>query len=319
MDLSAKIKQKAIDSGFDLVGITDASPLGAADCDYLQNWLNSGHAGQMAYMHRNLAKRLDPSKLLNTARSVIVTGLNYKPPTSEKAAAKTPTGKIANYAQYEDYHQFIKGRLFDLANYISSLAKRDLKFKICVDSAPIAERALAQRAGLGFIGKNHMLINPQFGPEILLGEIITDLKLKPDTPLEAECAACNKCIAACPTGALADDGRFDASKCISYLTIEHKGDIEQNLAVNIGDKLFGCDLCVSVCPHCVSAPLCSNKQFRFEPDLAEMDLNEILNMTDSDFENRFANSSLKRIGLQRLKRNANICLKNLSISTNFAD
>ncbi|MFH1882489.1 MAG: QueG-associated DUF1730 domain-containing protein, partial [Planctomycetota bacterium] len=249
MSLSQEIKRKALELGFDLVGITDASPIDAKQVELLAEWLKSGCAGQMSYLHSNFEKRTQPTKLLENAQSIICVGLNYTPPKhplssqaqqsthppsfrakqntpppsfrakqnthppsfrakrseveesikksilsslrvrhrrtrqSHLQHATVPIGKAANYAQYEDYHPFIKERLRKLTEFISSVTGRGHKFKICVDSAPLAERALAVRAGLGFFGKNHMLINPKLGPQIFLGEIITTLKLSTDVPI----------------------------------------------------------------------------------------------------------------------------------------
>jgi epoxyqueuosine reductase len=352
MSLAEDIKQKALELGFDLAGITDTSPIDAEDVELFNDWLKSGCAAQMSYMHRNFEKRINPAKLLQNAKSVICLALNYKPPQSNlKAQDKTvPTGKVATYAQYEDYHLFIKKQLRKLTDFISSIAPTSCKFKICVDSAPLAERALAARAGLGFIGKNHILTNPELGPQLLLGEIITDLKFPPDEPLSChsersschsersschserseeslprhsksasadeesiksipiKCSDCNKCIAACPTGALRADGRFDANKCISYLTIEYTGRIPAELADKIGARLFGCDECLLACPYQKDAPVCKNKQFKFYPDRAELNLQGILNLNPQDFDTKFADSPIKRLALDTLKRNAQICL-----------
>jgi len=324
MSLAEDIKQKALESGFDLVGITDASSMDAEQVELLADWLKAGFAGQMGYMHRNFEKRINPSKLLEGAQSVICVGLNYTPPKrspslralpsnarqSHLQHTTDPTGRIANYAQYEDYHSFIKQRLRKLAQFISLLTGEEVRFKICVDSAPLAERALAARAGLGFIGKNHTLINPEIGPQILLGEIITTLKLETDEPITGNCSDCNKCIEACPTGALRADGQFDANKCISYLTIEYKGEIPADLAKKIGDRLFGCDECVLACPYQQKALVCKNKQFEFYPYRARLNLQEVLNLSNEDFKVKFADSVIKRLGLDGLKRNAQICLTN---------
>ncbi len=320
------------------------------------DWLKSGYAGQMSYLHRNFEKRTQPARLLANAQSIICVGLNYKPPKhilSYQAQQSTPPqsfraqrsgaeesikksilsslrvrhrrtrqshlshftasmGKVANYAQYEDYHPFIKKRLRKLSEFISSVAGRDHKFKICVDSAPLAERTLAARAGLGFIGKNRMLINPKLGPQIFLGEIITTLKLPTDEPITNNCSNCDKCISACPTGALMPDGQFNANKCINYLTIEYKGRIPPGLAEKIADRLFGCDDCVLACPYQEDAPVCKNKQFKLYNDRAKLDLVRILNLTQQDFDSEFADSTIRRIDLERLKRNARICLDNIN-------
>ena len=313
MMLAQQIKHKALEMGFDLVGITDALPLNAEQTQLLSDWLKAGCAAKMNYLHRNLEKRINPAKLLDSAQSVIVVGLNYKP-KFPSLQARPSTGKVAHYAQYEDYHPFIKNRLRKLSDFLISIAGKNLKFKICVDSAPLAERALAARAGLGFIGKNRMLIHSQLGPQIFLGEIITTLKLQPDESITANCSGCNKCIAACPTGSLRTDGFLDANKCINYLTIEYKGQIHSDLSQKIGDRLFGCDDCVLACPYQQNAPVCKNNQFKFYADRANINLNDVLALTEESFKTQFADSVIKRPGLDLLKRNAQICLKNSRLS-----
>jgi len=313
MGLAEDIKQKAFQLGFDLAGITDASPLNNEQFKLFTDWLAFGYAGRMDYMRDNFDKRTNPVKLLKSARSIICLGLNYTPPKAQKQTSTPPAsmGTVANYAQYEDYHPFIKKQLRKLTDFIASIAGAGFRFRICVDSAPLAERALAARAGLGFIGKNRMLINPELGPQILLAEIVTSLKLQPDEPIKTYCSDCNKCLNACPTGALRPDGHFDANKCISYLTIEYKGEFSPDLAPKIGARLFGCDECVLACPHQANAPVCKNKQFKFYDDRAKLNLHQILSMSEDDFEAEFADSSFLRLGLDRLKRNAQTCLTNL--------
>jgi epoxyqueuosine reductase len=314
MSLSQDIKHKTIELGFDLVGVTDSAPIDAEQAKFLAVWLKSGFAGQMDYMHRNLQKRLDPAKFLENAQSVIAVGLNYARPRQrlKPPDATATTGKVANYAQYEDYHPFMKERLKKLIDFIKSLVDASFEFRICVDSAPLAERALAVRAGLGFIGKNHMLINPELGCQIFLGELITDLKLQPDESIAANCSSCNKCIEACPTGALRPDGQLDAGRCINYLTIECRGSIPSVLAEEIGDRLFGCDECVLACPYQQDAPACKNKQFKFYSDRAQLNLHEVLGLSVESFEAKFADSPIRRLGLEGLKRNARICLANIA-------
>jgi epoxyqueuosine reductase len=293
------------------VGITDAAPICDRQSGALEIWLQSGFAVQMDYMYRNLQKRINPAKLMEGARSVIVVGLNYTPPELPTGpSGNAPTGRVANYALYEDYHPFIKQRLRDLIAFMNSLVNTGFDFKICVDSAPLAERALAVRAGLGFIGGNHMLINPELGCQIFLGEILTSLELSADEPIAANCLDCDKCAEACPTGALRSDGQFDAGRCINYLTIEHKGPIPPELAERIGDRLFGCDECILACPYQKNSPQCANEQFKFSADRARLDLNEVLNLDAESFNAGFGNSPIKRPGLEGLKRNARICLAN---------
>jgi len=310
MTLAQEIKQQSCQLGFDLVGITDAEAVSESHIRFFTDWLSRGYASQMDYMHRNLEKRINPSKLLPGAKSVIVVGLNYTPEKTNSNKQKQPfaAGRVANFARYEDYHLFIKKQLRKLVAFIVERVAPGVQFKMCVDAEPIAERAVAAKAGLGFIGKNHMLINPQFGCQILLGEIITSLELQYDKPLKGDCSNCGKCVQACPTGALRSDGQFDANLCISYLTIEHKGQIPPDLAKKIGDRIFGCDECVLACLWQKNAPPCKNKEFKFCADRAELNLKEILSLTQWDFDERFAGTCLARLGLENLKRNARICL-----------
>ena len=317
MTLSQEIKCKAIEFGFDLVGITDASPIDNRHIELLSQWLKSGFAGQMSYLHNNFEKRTHPALLLKNAQSVICVGLNYKPlkQNSKPTEPTIPTGKVSSYAQYEDYHPFIKERLYKLNEFISFACGRQHKFKICVDSVPLAERSLAYKAGLGFIGKNRMLINPALGPQIFLGEIITTLKLSTDEPIKHNCSNCDKCISACPTNALTPDGQFDANRCINYLTIEYKGRIPSDIAKKSGDRIFGCNECIIACPYQKNAPVCTNKQFKLYNNRARLDLSRILNLTQRDFDAEFADSTIRRSGLERLKRNAQVCLDNINRSS----
>jgi epoxyqueuosine reductase len=310
MKLENEIRQKAAELGFDLVGISTARPLELRDITIFQNWLNKGFAAKMEFLHSNPGKRFNPASLLDGAKSVIVTALNYKTrPLIRDFSSRKPSGRVASFAQYEDYHPFIKKNLQKLADFLKVAAGQNHKFKICVDSAPLAEKALAVRAGIGFIGKNHLLINPKFGPQLLLGEIITTIGLEYDKPLKADCEDCDKCIKACPAGALHTDCLLDANKCVSYLTIEHKNEIPPDLAEKIGDHLFGCDACILACPYQKNAPRCSNRNFRFFLDLRFLDLYEILKLDKKGFDEKFAASPIKRIGLERLQRNAKICLE----------
>ncbi|MGD1042239.1 MAG: tRNA epoxyqueuosine(34) reductase QueG [Sedimentisphaerales bacterium] len=317
MTATEQIKQKALALGFDLVGITDASPVHGEQVNRLLAWLNAGHAGQMTWMHRNLGKRTNPAELLPGAKSVIVVGLGYKPPgqkTEDRGQKTGSKGSVAAFAQYDDYHPFIKKLLRQIADFIVSITYPSMQFKICVDSSPLLERALAVRAGLGIIGKNRMLVNPRLGPQILLGEIVTNIELDPDKPMAESCPGCDSCIIACPTGALKLDGSFDATKCISYLTIEANTDIPADLAPKIGNHLFGCGECLLVCPYQQNAPYCANKKFVFHPDRANLDLNKVLNLTEDEFHVRFVHSPILRPGLSHLKKIAGVCLENLSNS-----
>jgi len=315
MKLERQIQEKALTLGFDAVGITDAAPIDPIQARRFRDWLDAGFAGAMGYMARNVSKRLAPNELLATAQSVVVVALNYKQ-TEPASKPEGPYGRVAQYACYQDYHDFMKPLLHELAAFIRELAGETTRSKVCVDSVPLAERALAMRAGLGFLGRNHMLIHPTLGPQIFLGEIVTTAKFdatgdaERHASAERTCAGCNRCVAACPTGALRADGRFDAGRCISYLTIEHKGEIDPNLAARVGDHLFGCDECVMACPYRQAAPLCANRRLQFHPERQYLNLTDILEMTSVQFETRFAGSPIHRLGLEGLKRNSRIAIEN---------
>jgi len=324
MSVESRIKQKAIDIGFDVVGITSVAPLQPASMESFVHWLDDGCAADMYYLQKNIDKRFSPERLLSNAKSIICFGLNYKPPELKTNPKNRNCGKIVSYALYEDYHQFIKNKLRWFVIFLSEFVGRTFDFKICVDSVPIAERELAQRAGLGFVGKNHMLINPKLGPQLFLAEIITNLDLKPDPPFAAiigekneyfpsiTCSHCNQCIEACPTGALKKDGTFDARLCISYLTIEHKYQIPAHLKPKIENKLFGCEQCLLVCPYQRAAPVCKNSDIRFFPERGQIDLKDVLELDKQQFDEHFVNSPIHRLGFERLKRNAAICMKNIT-------
>lgn len=304
MRIESDIKQKAIELGFDAVGITTSKPVETAHVDYFRRWLDDECAGDMGYMGRNVEKRFDPAKLLKGAKSVICVMLNYRLNADE--AAIDSDARIANFALFEDYHPFVKERLFALAEFIENTCGRDVcaaRFKACVDSAPLAERALAQRAGLGFFGRNHMLIHPELGCQTLLGELITTVELEPDEPAAAQsCGDCGKCIRACPTGALDFDGGFDARKCISYLTIESKDVIPTEYTGKLGNRIFGCDACIAACPHEMGKPTRSNHDFQFHREWVELTAQQVLAMTEPEFEAFFAGSGMIRTGFEKLKR-----------------
>ena len=304
MKIEDKIKEKARSLGFDLVGITSAESINSAHIEHFKKWLADGRHGTMTWLKKNIDKRFNPALLLPNAQSVICTALNYKP--------LAPSAKIASYALYQDYHNFIKKRLFELADFIKSQTSKNLKFKICVDSAPLAERALAACAGLGFIGRNHLLTNPHLGSFLLLGELITNLPLKQDEPMQKKdfCKNCTCCIDACPTGAISKNKFFDVRKCISYLTIEHKGRISSELKLKMNSCIFGCDKCIFDCPYNAKSPVCRNKDFKFFVERLNLSPEQILQFSQKDFDNLFSDSPINRMGLRQLKRNALICPKN---------
>jgi epoxyqueuosine reductase len=307
MNLAAIAKEKAIELGFDAIGITDARALAPEHTEALRRWLADGQAAGMEYMHRNVEKRLDPARLLPAARSVICVAISYKTHAGE--AAPKRAGVIADYATFQDYHMFMKEKLFALADILRAEVGGEFAFKVCVDSSPVAERSLAVRAGLGFIGRNRMLINPTLGPAIFLGELVTDMELAPDSPVSDRCGDCTRCIDACPTGALSREG-LDAGKCLSYLTIEHKGEIPHDLAWRMGNRLYGCDECVNACPCYIKAPPCSDQTLALRIGRKYFDPARVLEWNEATFRNETTGTPVGRPGLTILKRNAAICVAN---------
>ncbi|HBG25762.1 MAG: tRNA epoxyqueuosine(34) reductase QueG [Planctomycetes bacterium GWF2_41_51] len=302
MRIEDQIKRKALSLGFDLAGITSAQNVDSEQIEKFNSWLKAGCNGQMAFLERNPERRFNPAAVLPGAKSIICVAINYK---IQKPASKDCL-QIASYALYPDYHKFIKEKLSLLADFLKSIDK-NLKFKICVDSSSVAEKALAMRSGLGFIAKNRLLTNNQFGSFLLLGEIITNMQLEPDKPVERqECGKCRKCVDVCPTGALTENN-FDARKCVSYLTIEHKGRILPELKNKIGLHLFGCEECLKVCPFNEKSPIAEKSKYGFTAKQPKLTVAEVCLWSKKDFENFAANTAIQRTGFRKIKRNALIC------------
>jgi epoxyqueuosine reductase len=342
MSLEQQIKDQARALGFDAVGIADAAPIDPEHAGHFEAWLRAGCAGPLDYLHRHLDTRLHPARLLEGAQSVIVVALHYQTstvaagwaepaicPETMETLSPERVGRVAQYAQYEDYHPFMKCLLRELADFLRANTEGTPRFKLCVDSAPVAEKALAVRAGLGFLGRHHLLIHPRLGPQVLLGEIITTVDLQPDAPVEGSCGDCHRCLEACPTGALRADGLLDARRCISCLTQEEWNEWNDGILEcwNTGrqashhstipsfhhsnrtpDWLFGCDECLRACPFQHQAPARTNARFRWYPERAVLHLRAVLEMTNAEFETRFHDSPIRRLGLERLQRNARLCL-----------
>jgi epoxyqueuosine reductase len=301
---SEKIKECAKKIGFDLVGICSAEKLPDSDIEYLSSWLEKGYNDQMEYMGKNFDKRVNPKLLLKDAKSIICVGLNYKLPDEKSNPF------IADFAVYPDYHKVIKHKLFEIADFIKEEISADVKVKACVDSVPIAERSIAARAGLGFIGKNKMLINPQIGLQFLIGLLITNIELDHDEPIDNGCTDCNRCVRACPTNAFERDGMLNASKCISYLTIECKDEFDSQIKSKIANNVFGCDKCIKACPYTHITPIADKKDFKPIGKILGMSPKEILEMDSNTFEETFAGTTIERTGLENLKRNATNCVEN---------
>ncbi len=305
--LAARIKQQARQLGFDLVGIAPAGP--SAYRDYLRQWLEAGCHGSMQWLANRFEERTDPGVYLPGAASVICVALNYHQPDAEASTPSPTMGRIARYARGEDYHEFMKKRLHQLADGIRQWAP-DARTRACVDTAPVMEKELARRAGLGWVGKNTLVIHPKIGSWLLLGEVITTLRLPADEPGIDRCGTCRRCIEACPTGALTEPYRLDARRCIAYLTIENRGEVAEELQPGIGQWLFGCDICQEVCPWNRKAPFGSESAFLSRFESGGLESREVANWGVEDYRTALKGSSIKRVKLPILQRNARIVLKN---------
>jgi len=309
-----QVKQAALSLGFDAVGITTADPITGDHANRFAQWLADGCHASMRYLARRPHARFDPRHLLADARSVVCVALAYKPPPlPDRPTHGGPWGRVAVYGLYDDYHTFIRKRLQRLGRTIGDRSVH--RFRVCVDTAPLAERALAQRAGLGHIGRNRLLIHPRFGPHVFLGELITTTELEPDPPSQSGarsdppiCGDCRACIDACPTGALDPSGRLDARRCLSYLTGEYDGPIDASIARRMGDTLYRCERCIDACPYAQHAPARPPGDFAFHPERRWLSLPHVLQWTPDDFDRTFARSAATWTGLHRLQRNARCCL-----------
>jgi len=300
------IKAQAYGLGFDLVGITPLGPASTAGA--FDAWLERGYAGEMTYMSRTAGKRRDSRLPFEGATTAIVVAMNY--------GGTEPSGPVARYARGDDYHDVLLDRLTQLHRWIESQIGRSVRGKPYVDTGPLLERDLARRAGLGWFGKNTTLINPRAGSFFFLGALLVDLELDADAPFETDhCGTCRRCLDACPTGALVEPYVLDSTTCISYLTIELKGPIPEALRAQVGDLIYGCDICQEVCPwnEKFSLPL-REDAFRPREVLAGRDARAlalaILAMSDEDFRIAFRGSPMKRAKLTGLKRNAAVVLGN---------
>ena len=304
--LALQVKEKARAIGFDLVGVTNAhAPRHAQG---FQRWLASGFHGEMGYMAKSAEKRIDPSKILTDARSVVVVGLNYFCEAPREGTRPT-AGRVARYAWGgRDYHEVMGEKLGRLAAAIDECGGPGTRSLWYVDTGPILERDLAQRAGIGFIGKHTNLINRRLGNWILVGEVLTTLDLLPDEPEREYCGTCRRCIDVCPTRAIVAPYRLDARLCISYLTIELKGAIPVELRPLVGDHVFGCDDCLEVCPWNRFAKLSPVREFQRR----EMPpLTEFLSWDERKFRDFFRGTPMLRIKRRGFLRNVCVVLGNI--------
>lgn len=313
--LEQRIKALAANAGFELCGISSAEP--TLEAVFYPEWITRGFHGKMGYLEgRRGEMRADPRLLLPSARSVISVGQVYNAPHRYSTEADdADKGWVARYAWGRDYHDTMKERLRTLATLL--LEEQEFEYKLCVDTSPLLERAYAQRAGLGWIAKNTCLINEQAGSWFLLGEIVTSMQLNTDEPAPFRCGSCTRCIDACPTDAFvkleSKDGppyALDARRCISYWTIELKGEIPEDNRSEIGRHVFGCDICQDVCPWNRTARAATTTAAEFQPANAEPSLDELAALTPEQFNERFAGTPIERSKYAGFLRNVAIAMGN---------
>lgn len=307
LSFSQKIKDKSKSLGFDACGICKAEQVDKDTTSHLQKWLDNGYYAGMEYLTRNTDKRNNPRLLSENAKSVICVALNYYP--EEKQPLNSP--QIAYYAYGKDYHEVVKAKLHALLDYIKELYP-NVTGRAFVDTAPVLERYWAAKAGLGFIGKNSLLIIPKKGSYFFLGEIIIDIELEYDKPINISCGNCTRCIDACPTCAIEKPYIINSNRCISYQTIENKGEIDENIIPVLNNNLYGCDICQKVCPWNRFATPHSTKDFEPSDELLNIDQESLKKMTEEDYRRVFKGSAVKRAKYSGLMRNLK-ALKNNQI------
>ena len=301
------VKERARELGFHSCGVTDLSP--TPHSRQLTEWLERDMAGTMTYMHRQKRRRLEPTLIVRGATRAVAVTRNYYVPDTAVAPGQ---GRVAKYARGRDYHESLRRPLDELALLIGTLSGSDAVVRTFLDSGPVPERELGQRAGLGWIGKNTMLIDPTAGSFFFIGSILTNADLAVDLPFESDrCGTCRKCLDACPTGAFPQERVLDSRLCISYLTIEHRGDIPDPLAGRMENWVFGCDVCQDVCPwNQKFAQHANDPALEQEAELATIDLREMSEITNEQFEDRYGWTALERPAAAGMRRNAMIATTN---------
>ncbi len=306
--MKSALRQRARELGFDDCRVTSAdAPESAAQ---FQQWLADGRHGEMAWLERNGAKRVNPQQVLPGARSIITLAASYHNSNCQLPIADGKSGLIARYARFGDYHDLLGERLKQLTLFVDHLGGPGTRSLWYADTGPLLERDLAERAGLGFIGKHTNLISRRLGNWVFLSEIITTLGLEPDAPEKNHCGSCTRCITACPTAAITGPFQLDARRCISYLTIELRGSIPLELRPAMGNRILGCDDCLEVCPWNRFARAGQLMKAHARPDVAQPDLLELLALDETGFNRRFAGTPIARARRRGLRRNVCVALGN---------
>jgi epoxyqueuosine reductase len=298
---STEIKSKAVEMGFDLCGIARAERY--PRLARLAEWIDRGYAGDMTYLVESLDERLDAARVLPTAKSIVCLATVYHVSDAESAAAGVGGRvKISRYAWGDDYHEVLRSRLRPFVRWMSQSAGPGFEAFSCVDSGPVQERVFAEQAGLGWIGKNTCLINPVLGSWLFLAEVVTNADLEPDAPVADHCGNCTRCLEACPTGAFVEPYQLDATRCLSYLTIESRGGVDPAMRDAIGAQVYGCDICQDVCPWNRRAATSDDEVWRPREGLASPRLLDLCRLTDDAWRALLKRSAMRRAGLRRIRR-----------------
>lgn len=309
MTLADRVKRKAHELGFQAVGVSRVTS-DRPEAPRLTEWLSRGNHGEMDWMARTAAKRKHPALLLPGIRAMVSVGMNYY--TEDQPADRPGQGRIARYARGVDYHRVLGERLESLVAFLQAEIP-DARSRAYVDTGPVMEKAWAQRAGLGWIGKHSNLVSGEYGSWLLLGEVLTTADLTPDEPGSDLCGTCTLCIRACPTGAITEPYVVDSRRCLSYLTIEHKGAIPEEFHKAQENRIFGCDECLDVCPYNHQATETAEPAFRATPMTLNPDLDTLANQTEEEFRAAFHASPVRRATREGLQRSVAIALKNARV------
>ena len=287
------VTRRARELGFDLCGIAPARR--HPKLARLAEWITAGRAGEMRYLETSLEERLDPARVLPTVRSIVSLAVVYN--TNAPAA-----GAISRYAWGDDYHDVLRGRLKRLVAWMADAAGAGFEAFSCVDTGPVQERVIAEQAGLGWIGKNTCLINPKLGSWLFLAEVLTNADLDPDSPATDQCGSCTRCLDACPTGAIVQPYELDATRCLSYLTIETRGDLDERWRSRLDGRAYGCDICQDVCPWNRRAPASPDPAWQPREALAGARLIDLCRLSDDAWRTLIQGSAMRRAGLRRIRR-----------------
>jgi len=302
-EITKQIKNKALELGFSDVGFAKSRELTEEKQNY-SNWLNNEYQADMNYLANNFEKRFNPELLVENSKTVISVLLNYYPDKIQEEN----TLQISKYAYGRDYHKVVKSKLKKLAEYINNELV-NINYRYFTDSAPVLDRKWAQLSGLGWIGKNSLLINKKLGSFFFIGELIIDIELEYDTPIKDACGTCTKCIDACPTNAIVQEKIIDANRCISYLTIENKAEINAEFKSLFSNQIFGCDICQDVCPWNSKLETTHEKDFQPKEKLFSLTKEDWINLDKEKFNKIFQASAVKRAKYEGLKRNIDFITK----------